>query len=217
MNLESIFENEAAADAVGAGIAMTGFLIAFYGIILAISIVAYLFSSFGQMGMAKKLGLAKPWLAFIPIANYYQLGKIAERAPTEHPRKYGKILLILYLVVIALSFLIGVLAFMLGFEMGANGDAITTETLTPALAGKVILILLDYFAIMVIAIVASVYQYIAIYKMFKIFSPDNAILFLLLTIFISYSYPIIVFILRNNTPKFGNADQQTEPPTDTTL
>ena len=75
--LTQIFEELGANGddlAVFAGLMVVYF--AFFGIV---SIVMYLLYAFGLYGMAKGAGIEMPWRGFIPFANTFLFGKIAER------------------------------------------------------------------------------------------------------------------------------------------
>ncbi len=41
-------------------------------------LVFYLYVAFALMALAKKMGMDKPWLAFIPVANLYLMSKMAK-------------------------------------------------------------------------------------------------------------------------------------------
>ena len=61
-----------------AGVAaiILSFLAAYFVIILVIGIVCYVFNSLSLYQMAKNRGIDSPWLAWIPIAKTYLMGKI---------------------------------------------------------------------------------------------------------------------------------------------
>ncbi len=61
-----------------AGVAaiILSFLAAYFVIILVIGIVCYVFNSLSLYQMAKNRGFDSPWLAWIPIAKTYLMGKI---------------------------------------------------------------------------------------------------------------------------------------------
>lgn len=59
--------------------ALFSFLIAlgaFLFVLFAIGVVFYCLMAVGLMTMAKKRGIENPWLAWIPIGNYYILGQL---------------------------------------------------------------------------------------------------------------------------------------------
>lgn len=46
---------------------------------LIIGIILYLVQAFGLYGMAQKAGLENAWLAFVPVANFYLMGKLIKQ------------------------------------------------------------------------------------------------------------------------------------------
>ena len=79
---------EELAYSLGYGVGMGLFicLIALIFILLIFLAVGYIFQALAIKGMYNKLGLRNGWLAFIPYANIFALGKVAEQY--VHP--YGK-------------------------------------------------------------------------------------------------------------------------------
>lgn len=183
-------------------------------ITLALSIGVYILSAIGQMRMSKKCGVDKPWLAFIPVANAYNLGKLAERCDDGKPtvKKYSKILLGLNIATLCSSIVLGVGEIFIiictaGLEISGNyygGAAI----------GGLLLFMLAALLCFALAVVAAVFNYIALYRVFRIFAPDNAVLFLVLTIFVSIAYPVIMLVLSAKEPVLLRRDYYTPYGTD---
>ena len=58
-----------------------GEILAFGGILLialVVGVAVYLYFSFALMTLAKKMQTERPWLAFIPVANFYLMSKMAK-------------------------------------------------------------------------------------------------------------------------------------------
>jgi hypothetical protein len=51
---------------------------AIFLVILVFAFISYLFKGIGMYGMAKRLGVSDPWLAFIPIASNFLQGELAK-------------------------------------------------------------------------------------------------------------------------------------------
>ncbi len=160
-------------------------------VVLAISVTIYALYSIGLYKMAKKLSLPSPWMAFVPIASSYLLGLMAETPSFgKKTLKYSYILLILQAVNFVVSILYSLLTSLYMFHN---------------FGGILILVYLIYFGTI---IATNVFNYIALYRLFNIFSPQNAVNFTVLSILFSISTPFIVFSIRNNEPKicYGPAD-----------
>lgn len=181
------------------------FFAVYFIVIFGFSFVMYLLQAFAIYQMSKNMGFSNPWLAFIPIANTYAFGKVAETyvKPDGRPSaKFSKILLILqillFIILIATIILIMVIAIM-------SNDAYSSVS-----EGIVLLVLPTvflYFAMLGVAIAYSIIYYIALWRIFALYEYKNATLYLVLSIFISFLYPIFLFILRNKAPKFTMQDR----------
>ena len=182
-----------------AGIA---FIIIYFLVIFGIAITMYLFEAFGIYRMGQKLGFKNPWLAFIPIANMYAFGKVAEQYVKNDGRpsaKFSKILLTLNIIMLVLAILftvviiVTVIANIAMFDVTGGNEMAILSVILPAVLGYIVFIGL--------AIAQSVVYYIALWRIFAIFDHNNATVFLVLSIFISFLYPIFLFAVRNKEPK----------------
>lgn len=61
---------------MGALLILGGFLLLFLILLVVVVIPLYLLMAFGLNTMAKNAGLENSWLAFVPIANFYIMGKL---------------------------------------------------------------------------------------------------------------------------------------------
>ncbi len=53
-----------------------GGLVAFLMIVLIVAIASYVLSAIALMTMGKRAGIEESWLAWIPVGNFYVIGKI---------------------------------------------------------------------------------------------------------------------------------------------
>ncbi|SDN59738.1 hypothetical protein [Acetanaerobacterium elongatum] len=191
------------------------FLIGFIGVMLSISavlgILFYILNAISYYTISKNRGYDKPWLAWIPVASDYLKGAVAD----DINRRKGKAsnfrtwLLVLSIVtsfsgviVIVLGIVFGLgTAFSSGFDQlpnffqhrgfyrsfSASGPSGLFMTLSPLFS-----LLLN-----AVAIGFSVVMYIVLYKTFEDYTPQNAVMFLLLSIFISVTYPFLLLSIRN--------------------
>lgn len=198
------------SEVIGAGIGI-GMLILLgfvYVLVMALSVVSYVFMALGIGGMMKSFGMPHPGCAFIPFYNTYLLGKVAEesslRLGDSKVKPFGKILLIMQIVTSAASFLMGF----------GSGTAQMIQVLVQKSASStseisvlgiffflfMLLIWVISIVITIITIVYYVFFYIAVYKIYKCFVPKNAVLFLVLSIVFSVTMPFIFFFIRKKEP-----------------
>lgn len=223
----------------------------------ALPIAVYVLSSIGLYRMAKSCNLESPGLAWVPIANLYILGSIAEIGASrggKKPLAFRKILPGLTIALIAVVIVMFITVFAVAFaevmnepmEDDSDFSAENVEfvsysaseldyTLNPdpdfdvdmdddlyedeeydsdmdALAVKLMLVfMLFYFAVIIVALLLSVFEYVALWHVYKLFDESNAVLYLILTIFVSIATPIIYFILGRKTPALPVANLTAAP------
>ncbi|MEE1007418.1 MAG: hypothetical protein U0L66_09560, partial [Acutalibacteraceae bacterium] len=56
-----------------------GIMLVYFAFFSIIAVALYLLEAFGLYGMAEGSGIGKPWRGFVPFANIFLFGKIAER------------------------------------------------------------------------------------------------------------------------------------------
>ena len=161
------------------------FLFAFFSIYAAILIVSLFFWSavlgIGPYKMAKNAGLPHAWAAFLPIGSVYTIGRLADRSRAFYngrPSRFACWLLVLQIVSLVCLPLFFVSIFARIYILSA--------LLMLFCAGS--------------GISALVLYYCSLYQVYKDYTPGDELLFLLLSIFISISTPIVLIINRNVVP-----------------
>lgn len=156
---------------------------AFISIAIILGIILYVFMAIGMQSMATKLKIENPWLAWIPIANIYLVGRVA-------------------------------------------GDQVTIFNKTIQKLGSVLLIgcicACVISAIPIIGFIASIafaiIYFVALYKIYRIFAENNAVLFCILSIVLSVTAPFLIYFASKNEPNLtifneGKASEFSEAPT----
>ncbi len=187
--------------AVFAGLMVVYF--AFFGII---ALVMYLLEAFGLYGMAKKADIAMPWRGFIPFANTFLFGKIAERYVKKDGKrsaKFGGLLLAFEILTLVLAFL--TMAFAIGMLLvlatAENETELTNSIIVPMFA-----MLISCFVLMGVSIAYIVLYYVALWRIFTAYDYNNATVYFVLTILFSFLGPIFLFVLRNKQPVFDTRE-----------
>ena len=202
--LTQIFEELGANGddfAVFAGLMVVYF--AFFGIV---SIVMYLLYAFGLYGMAKGAGIEMPWRGFIPFANTFLFGKIAERYVKKDGKKsarFGGLLLAFEILtavfaVVCLLFVINVFSALFAYLAYDNSDTAISRAMVSMIFSSLVL--------MGVAIAYVVIYYVALWRIFTAFDYNNATVYFVLSIFFSFLGPIFIFVLRNKQPVFDTKE-----------
>ena len=163
---------------------------------LLVGLVFYIFQSIGLYKMAKTCGISAPGLAWVPLGNMVILGKLAQRGSAA----YGKrglpysILLPLGTALGALVMSIGVGSMMVGAIQADYGydEAIALIFVVSGLIGYLVGILL--------LIAACVLEYCALYQVYRLFIPENAVIYTVLSILVNVTLPFLLFSLHNRQP-----------------
>ncbi len=174
---------------------------------MLISLAVYVFTALAIYTLAKRRGINNPWLAWIPFANSWLMGCIADHynAVAKHETKYRRRVLLwtevatsaiaIVMLVLVVVMLFNLLAF--GLDNLESVEAEMPAELLSSIAGPMIGIVLLCLVLAPVAIVGMVFSFIALHEIYKSCDPGNATLYLILSIFIGYAQPILLFLCRN--------------------
>ncbi len=186
------------------------FLAIFIGtftISLLIGLALYLLESIGVYKMAKSAEIKNPWLAFIPVANGWVFGTLAEKYKKKNRTKsarFGIILPVLEGIVLIEAIALTIFTVISIKEItGYALDAVNTSSeMAPEQFMSLISVIILYFALMAVAIAYAVVFFIALWRVYSSFDKPNATLYIVLSVVFTISVPIILFIIRNRKPEF---------------
>ena len=181
------------AEAI-AGSAM-GVLFAIYAIVilivLAVGAVSYVLQSLSLYTIANRRGIKKPWLAWVPVINCWTIGCISDQyryVTKGQVKNKRKSLLILKIIVEVLSLCLVACNCILLF--GAQRITLTVAA-TMAIVETVV-----SFVVLGVGLAAMVVSYMAMYDLYCSCEPGNAVLYLVLSIFIRWLMPVFLMIVR---------------------
>ncbi|HVI41034.1 MAG TPA: hypothetical protein VM577_10260 [Anaerovoracaceae bacterium] len=130
-----------------------------------IGIILYVFMALGMQAMATKLKIENPWLAWIPIANVYLMGRIAGDQVKIFNKNIPK----------------------LGLVLLIGGICIGILTVVPVIN-------------LLACIAYAVIYCVALYKIYRIFAENNAVLYTILSIVIDVTAPFFIYFASKNEP-----------------
>ena len=164
-----------------------------YAIIIAFSVVAYILTGKSLSAIARRRGIEKPWLAWVPVGSDWLLGCISDQyryvVHGQERNARGK-LLKLGIIRVSGALIVGMIA---GFVAGL-GIAEASEDVVLVLALLLILLVYGLLAVLVVYLVA---YYKALHDLFRSCNPNLSLVFLLVSIFTSYPGPFFLFACRN--------------------
>lgn len=205
-------------DALGISrAAYSAFLIAFAAysaVFLAVELALYILRAVGIYKMALNAGIKQPWIAFVPVANAYTFGLIAEknnRKKTTEKTKFSVVLLTLriigtvFFVAAAVTFVIAtskILTF--AYTAYENDTNLSLEAL-----GSIVLPIVLFAVFTLVTLAFIIIRYIALWRIYNAYDSSNAAAYTVVSVLFNFTDPIFLFILRNRTPMFG-ADAENE-------
>ena len=161
---------------------------------LALAAVSYVLSAVSMYRIAKRRGIHHAWLAWIPVGNSWLLGSISDQYQYVVKRKATsrrKLLLILSIVNITVNIVHSIiqastsLAFYADAGMGNE-------------VGMVAVTMLVSVVYLVLSMVLLAFTYVAYYDLFRSCKPNNAVLFLVLSIFFNVTTPFFLIVCSNS-------------------
>ncbi len=197
----SEFFEELGAAGPAIAIFLGMFFCVFMLLMIAAVVVMYVFQSRGHMRMLRSVGYAHPFFAWIPFVNVKALGDLADMYDSGRYENYGKTLLKYFIITTALSF---------GSSYVQSIAEILPATMSTSLSAEQVSALSSFFALLsfgiyvvmlVFNIIYMVKLYRAIWCIYRIFAPERATLYLLLSIFVPIAQAIIIFKISKNKPQ----------------
>lgn len=198
-------------DALGISrAAYSAFLIAFAAysaVFLAVALALYILRAVGIYKMALNAGIKQPWIAFVPVANAYTFGLIAEknnRKKTTEKTKFSVVLLTLriigtvFFVAAAVTFVIAtskILTF--AYTAYENDTRLSLEAF-----GSIVLPIVLFAVFTLVTLAFIIIRYIALWHIYNAYDSSNAAAYTVVSVLFNFTDPIFLFILRNRTPMF---------------
>lgn len=164
-----------------------------YAILIGFAVVSYVLTGKSLSAIARRRGIEKPWLAWVPVGCDWLLGCISDQyryVVHNQERDARSKLLRLSIAMVAMAvgvlLLAGVAIIMGVMEAAAEGVLVLT-----------MLMLLLTFAMLGVAVVYTIAYYKAYFDLFRSCDPKKSVVFLLVGIFVGYPLPFFVFACRN--------------------
>lgn len=168
---------------------------------LGIGLISYVFTSLGYHTLAKRRGINHPWLAWIPVGNLWIMGSLSDQyryVTRGRVTNKRKVLLGLSIATYALlAVMIGLYVNIFIEVLPLIDQSAVSDAQIMGMAAKLIGVLGVCLVVLVVSIVAAVFQYIVIFDVYRSCDPNNSVLFLVLSILLGVVYPFLVFACRN--------------------
>lgn len=188
------------------------FMIVYLGFIfliaLAYGVVSYIFQAKGMYAIAQRRGIENPWLAWVPVGNMWLLGCISDQfrslAYGEYTNRRRKLLWLNIWTVVGLLLYIGLGC---GMAVYATTYGDVSAVVSMMLLGFFVL----FYALMALLVVTAVLQYKCYFDLFRSCEPSKSVLYLILSILISFPLPFFIYSCRNKDLGMPPREQAKSP------
>ena len=169
---------------------------------VGLSIAAYVLTGLALYALAKRRGIQKAWLSWVPVLNCWILGSLSDQyryVVKGEVKNKRKALLILNIITWAISVAMVVVAvvMLIGIAGAAMGGGINEDAMLEMVMGPVLGILGLCLPLMGVGIATAVIRYMALYDVYTSCTPQNNVVFLVLSILFSVTEPFFLFFTRN--------------------
>lgn len=156
-------------------------------VVLLVGVAFYVLRALSVYTIAKRRGLNKPWLAWLPIGYEWLLGSISDQFKYLTAGKIQSRRKILLSLCIS-SVLCTVVSAVTTATAGLGGSTMTGAVLL----GKVLMSLVS----IAVSITGAVFQYMCKYDLYNSCDPKNAVAYLVVGIFIPVTEPFFLMACR---------------------
>lgn len=169
------------------------------GVVPLASVAIYVFTALSLYTIARKRGIACPWLAWLPVANLWLLGSVSDqyRYLTHGQLKHKRVTLLV----------LDIAAIVLAGCLAATVFALIAGAVSAVIPLIVVLLLL-----LGVGVALTVVRFMALYDVYASCDPENAALYLVLSVIFRFLQPIFLFLSRNlekGMPPRKQAQQET--------
>ena len=189
------------------------FWIVYYLVVFAIGVGSYVLQGISFYSIATRRGIKHAWLSWIPVGSVWILGCISDQyqyVVKRQVKNKRKIMLGLSIAVLALAILVFVLCgIMVGSAMESDFNQPDNSQLVGALLGSIIVMVGASLVMSGLSIALVILQYFCLYDLYTSCEPSNNVTYLLLSIFLSFLMPILLFVCRNKD--LGMPPRKTAP------
>lgn len=176
------------------------------------SIASYVMTALALYTIAKRRGLHKPWLAWIPVVDSWLLGSISDQyryvaqGQTKSKRKW---LLGLEIAVVAIAVVFFSLCASIIIQSFFSTVSYYGDGFLRSVTGSLISMLALLVPLAAVAIAKTVITYMALYDVYKSLEPANCVMYLVLSILIPVTQPF--FLLCNRNKDLGMPPRRPDP------
>ena len=166
-----------------------------------LGIAVYVLTSLALYTLANRRGIKNAWLSWVPVINCWIIGSLSDQyryVVKGEVKNKRKTLLILNIITWAISLAIIAVAVVMVIDVvNVAIPGFGEEEIIGAVFGPVIAILGLCLPLMIVGIATVVIRYMAMYDIYTSCTPQNNVIFLVLSILFSATEAFFLFFTRN--------------------
>lgn len=170
-----------------------------YVTVLVFSVLAYIFQSRAMYAVAKRRGIERPWLAWVPVGSSWMIGCISDQyryVKLGQVKNKRKLMLWLEIGVLAATILATVALVVLALQGVDVLSGDYTAGSAESYAVSMLAILAVCFMLVAVSVAYMIVYYMAMWDYFQSCDPQRAKLFFLLSVLVTYPQPFFMFACR---------------------
>lgn len=179
------------------------------------SILSYVFTALGLYTMAEHRGIKHGWMAWVPVLNVWILGSLSDQyryVVRGEIRNKRKLLLILRAASALLSAVIfGVCAWMVSYLVLSGMSGAPEYRILQQLTNPIVAVCGLSAPLLCVKIAELIFRYMALYDVYLSCDPENAVMFLVLSIFVRVTKAFFLFFNREKEKGMPPRKQAVQP------
>ena len=168
---------------------------------IVISLALFVLKGVAIYTMAKRRSFDKLWMAFVPFVNFILLGKLIGRVNIwgKEVKNLGLLVCITSAVSVVLGYAIdfGYYLYIIGQVFNVRFEFATAFMREWASQTGLIWTII-YYVYLLIGIIDVILNCWIIFTIFRRYAPEKSFMYSLISIFFDFTFPILLFVVRNN-------------------
>lgn len=190
-----------ATDGMGMAVGILLMLLILCLVMTGIGIASYVMTSLSLYTIADRRQIKNPWLAWIPLANYWIVGSIADDYDEQRGIKRKWRVALLTMALIFFGVFVAFYAVLIAWIVFMVVKSQYGYYVEPTMQGIFAIIIPIYLVLIVFAMLGMALQFcrvICIYKIFESTVPEKALKYILLYILVPLAGPICLMRCRKS-------------------
>lgn len=180
-------------------ISIVGLFLAGAAIAVVLRIVFYVLRAAGICDMSRALKIKNPWYSFVPVAGAFAFGRLAVRGKKSVLPVFFASVEVLFIGSAAAVAVTAVFGW-IDLIFAADKALAAGESLSVSDFSVIAKIIIPAFVLCFAAVVRKVFNIVCIFKVLRIFSPERAVLYTVISAIFSFMLPIFLFSVKNSPP-----------------